>query len=177
MTWGRAGSYPGSGYLVCSLSCWCRVSPPLTAVYLVKVTFPKPSDAGARNRAVQLFAELEEDGFVDPATRALFLEFVVYNADENHFVMSSVLLEFPRAGGIVPSTDFSIIRLRRYQGTDMNEWERKLLALELVTLIFFLLHFIGEIVQIWTWGPASYLSSFYNWGDITITLVRLLMFG
>ena len=94
---------------------------------------PKPTRVTARTEALELLSNMTREWFVYAATRALFVEFVTFNANEvrmvafmfvfgecqcwvqqNYFVVGTLLFEFPRTGGIITSSDFSIVKLDRY---------------------------------------------------------------
>ena len=82
---------------------------------------------------------------------------------QNYFAAATMLLEFPRSGGIVPSTDFSIVKLDRYQTAE----DYRILPLEILAVIFFLFYIYAEGKQMYmsTW---SYFSSLYNYMDMIV---------
>ena len=46
--------------------------------------------------------ELERDAWVDRYTRAIFIEFTVYNPGSNLFSINTLLLEMPDSGSLHP---------------------------------------------------------------------------
>jgi hypothetical protein len=88
---GRVASYSGGGF-----------------VY----SFPSPRNVSARGEAEAALAALQNDSWIDAKTRAVFLEFAIFNANENWFVVAQFLAELPRVGGLVPSADLRVNRLR-----------------------------------------------------------------
>ncbi len=55
--------------------------------------------------------ELKNNLWIDRQTRAIFLEFIVYNADSNVFSFISIWLEIPVLGGTILRTDATMIRI------------------------------------------------------------------
>ncbi|KAI8499401.1 hypothetical protein Bbelb_231650 [Branchiostoma belcheri] len=72
-----------------------------------------------RNKAAALavIADLKEAGWIDRYTRAVIVEFTVYNANVNFFSTMSYMVEFLITGGAVPSHSVWTYRLHRFVGT------------------------------------------------------------
>ncbi|XP_078659501.1 uncharacterized protein LOC144904454 [Branchiostoma floridae x Branchiostoma belcheri] len=72
-----------------------------------------------RNKAAALavIADLKEAGWIDRYTRAVIVEFTVYNANVNFFSTMSYMVEFLNTGGAVPSHSVWTYRLHRFVGT------------------------------------------------------------
>ena len=47
------------------------------------------------------------------ATRAVFVDFAVYNANINLFCVVKLIFEFPATGGVIPSQEFMTVKLIR----------------------------------------------------------------
>ena len=75
--WGKMGTYGGGGY-VADLG---------TSSYQAKI----------------LIDSLIEHSWIDYYTRAVFLEFTIYNPAINFFSYVNYLMEFPSAGSVQPS--------------------------------------------------------------------------
>ncbi|XP_053383373.1 uncharacterized protein LOC123564671 [Mercenaria mercenaria] len=58
-----------------------------------------------------IFDELAEFTWVDVQTRAVILEFTLYNANTNLFIYSKFVGEFPEVGGFLPFIDIQVFRL------------------------------------------------------------------
>ncbi|KAI8499392.1 hypothetical protein Bbelb_231560 [Branchiostoma belcheri] len=71
-----------------------------------------------RNKAAALavIAGLKEAGWIDRYTRAVIVEFTVYNANVNFFSTISYMVEFLNTGGAVPSHSVWTYRLHRFVG-------------------------------------------------------------
>jgi hypothetical protein len=105
-----------------------------------------PNKMAAADVKAKINNDLNSDDFpwIDAATRAVFVEFTLFNPNENHFMVVSVVVEFPTGGGSIASWDMWISRLRRY----ITSEDRVMPALELVVLIGALLHFRSELIQV-----------------------------
>jgi hypothetical protein len=106
---GRVSDYPGGGFVF---------------------NLPDLRNATARAQALEAIADLRNNSWVDAKTRAVFLEFAIYNANENWFAVAQFIVELPRVGGIVTSTDIRINRLRYL----MAERDRAATAFEALSL-------------------------------------------
>lgn len=112
--YGETGQYTWSesGYFIWGLASWYDDSG-------YSYELPVPS---SNNRASALaeLESLEGDDWVDAKTRAVAIEFSAYNGNENHFVWVQLLVEFPRAGGMITSHDIIVTKLRRYMTSEDN---------------------------------------------------------
>jgi hypothetical protein len=57
--------------------------------------------------------ELKSKLWLNRGTRAVLLDFTVYNANINLFCQIKLMVEFPASGGAVPSKSFSTVKLIR----------------------------------------------------------------
>jgi len=67
------------------------------------------SVSAARIAALALINKLINDTWVDSFTRVLFVEFNVYNANEDVWMISHLQIEFPNTGGVRPSSTFDVL--------------------------------------------------------------------
>ncbi|KAF6032999.1 hypothetical protein EB796_008701 [Bugula neritina] len=61
---------------------------------------------------------LEQNTWIDRYTRAIFIEFTVYNVGMNLFCISTLLLEMPNSGSFNPRWRFLPMRLLQYVGAE-----------------------------------------------------------
>ncbi|XP_054716287.1 polycystin-2-like [Uloborus diversus] len=90
--WGQMDWYGGGGYVV-----------PLVAT----------RDSGVQV-LLQKLERLEREGWIDKHTRAIFVEFGIYNAQINLFCAVTILAEFLPGGGVVPYYQIDPLRLLNY---------------------------------------------------------------
>ncbi|XP_066271869.1 polycystin-1-like protein 2 [Branchiostoma lanceolatum] len=72
---------------------------------------------GDKDTALSVIADLNEADWIDRYTRAVVVEFTVYNANVNFFSSVSYTVEFLNMGGAVPSRSIRTYRLHRFVGT------------------------------------------------------------
>ncbi|XP_070577710.1 polycystin-1-like protein 2 [Ptychodera flava] len=94
----------------------------------------------------------------DRYTRALLLEFPLYNANVNLFSMVTLLVEFPATGAALVFPKISILRLYNYVGHNMvfN------LICEFAFVAFIIYYLVHAILQIKK-TKIQYFKSFFNW--------------
>lgn len=66
---------------------------------------------GNRENAVKQLEILKTDLWLNRGTRAVFLDFTVYNANINLFCQIKLIVEFPASGGAVTSKRFQSVKL------------------------------------------------------------------
>ena len=66
----------------------------------------------------EIFLELIENEWFDVQTRAVILEFTVYNANANLFAYAVFVGEFPEVGGFIPYVEMHVFRLYLHAGPD-----------------------------------------------------------
>lgn len=105
---------------------------------------------------------LQEHGWIDRHTRAIFLTFGLYNFNTNLFVHCSLLLErLPVTAELIPRSSFQPFKLTElYTGTD--------LIYCLIYIVLVLYYMYAEIKMIFQM-PKNYLKQFWSyiqWGII-----------
>ncbi|CAH2002303.1 unnamed protein product [Acanthoscelides obtectus] len=118
-----------------------------------------------RNRTgtKQIIEDLKWNMWIERGTRAVFIDFTVYNGNKNLFAVCKLVFEFPAVGGVITKAEIHTMKLLRFS----RNWDMLLLALELVSYIFvayYLLQAIREMVH-FKW---NYMLKFWNYVDLTI---------
>ena len=70
----------------------------------------------SKDKAYEIARYLNDNDWYDELTRAIFLEFTVYNANTNLFSVAQILIELPSTGGGVMSQYVHTFRLYHYYG-------------------------------------------------------------
>lgn len=141
--WGRVHYYPGGGY-VAELGY-----------------FPQ--------KALSVILELTKTDWLDRRTRAVFLEFAIYNAQENLFSIATILIEFLPTGGYLPFSRVDTIRVYRYLGSYSNV----LKATEIIIALVILVLFYRVVKRAYKRG-RKFFKYFWNWVDILQVLFGFL---
>lgn len=86
----------------------------------------------------------QNDTWIDDATRAVFIEFAVYNANLNMHTMIRIVGEFPATGGVIPSFSFQTERLLLYH----TAADYVILTLEIILILFILYYIYEEFFEV-----------------------------
>jgi polycystin 1L2 len=108
---------------------------------------------------------LQQQRWVNNHTRAIFLEFSVYNANVNLFGIATILAEFIPGGGIRPYWRFDPVRLLHHHET-MGPF---ILGCEII-FIFYILFFTYKFIMEFKAEGLEYFSSYWSFADVTIII-------
>ena len=139
--WGTITMYSGSGY-VANLGY-----DPVTAYTVV--------------------ADLHSNGWLDVQTRAVFVEFTVFNANTNLFGIVSYFIEFPPSSAAITTTQYQVARFYLH----LNGGQ----TLAHVMVIFFMLYFLyreGKLIYKQRW---AYFKGFWNWLEVILVICEFLL--
>ncbi|XP_041049746.1 polycystic kidney disease 2-like 2 protein [Carcharodon carcharias] len=141
--WGRLGTYSNGGYIF-------------------ELAQDKVASLGKIKR-------LKSKLWLDSGSRAVFIDFTVYNANVNLFSAIRLLVEFPATGGAIPSSEFFTVKLLRY----VSHFDFFLAACEVIFCFFICNQVIQEAIELHIHRMA-YFKNFWNWLDFLIVLFSLL---
>ncbi|UJR28851.1 hypothetical protein I4U23_010075 [Adineta vaga] len=110
--------------------------------------------------------DLKQGLWITRGTRAILVDFTVYNANLNLFCQVQLIFEFPAVGGLLTSSTFRAVKLIRYVQT----FDYFVLGCEILFVIFILYYTIEEILEIRN-CKFSYFKSLMNCLDIIIILL------
>ncbi|XP_053166178.1 polycystic kidney disease 2-like 1 protein [Hemicordylus capensis] len=144
--WGRLTSYSGGGYYID-----------------LKMTREESADA---------LQVLKENLWLDRGTRAIFIDFSVYNANINLFCVLRLVVEFPATGGAIPSWQIRTVKLLRYVST----WDFFIVACEIVFCVFIFYYVVEEILELRI-HRLQYFTSIWNILDIVVILLSIVAIG
>ncbi|XP_065670011.1 polycystin-2-like protein 1 isoform X2 [Hydra vulgaris] len=100
--------------------------------------------ANNKNESKQILSNLKNFLWLDRGTRAVFIDFTVYNANINLFCVITLVFEFPATGGCVTSALYRPLKLLRYV-TNMDYF---VMGCEVIFVIFILYYLIEELLEI-----------------------------
>ncbi|RXG55683.1 Location of vulva defective 1 [Armadillidium vulgare] len=116
--------------------------------------------------------QLQQNNWIDKNTRAVFLEFSVYNANVNLFCMCTVLCEFIDGGGLMPKWRFEPVRLIKDTGVKGLITTICELGFAAAT-IFFTFRELWEIKKM----KLKYFVSYWNLAEMCIVIISYLAIG
>ncbi|XP_067106764.1 polycystin-2 isoform X1 [Osmerus mordax] len=122
----------------------------------------------SRERTAELLRSLRENLWLDRGTRAVFLDFSVYNGNINLFCIARLLAEFPATGGVLTSWQFQTVRLIRYT----SGWDYFVGMCELAFCLFTLYYVVEEVLEIHI-HCLHYFKSLCNCLDVLIVVLSI----
>ncbi|KAH9492781.1 hypothetical protein Btru_024701 [Bulinus truncatus] len=118
---------------------------------------------GTKKDIENTLQQLQQESWIDKYTRAIFIEFTVYNPQVNLFSVNMLLAEFNLNNAILPSFRFEPAMLLPYMTNAM--------IFQIVCEVIFVLYIIGfivkELLQVIKLRKAYFLM-FWNWVEISI---------
>ncbi|XP_029950684.1 polycystin-2 isoform X2 [Salarias fasciatus] len=112
---------------------------------------------------------LKDHLWLDRGTRAVFLDFSVYNGNINLFCIARLLVEFPATGGVVTSWHFQTVRLIRY----VSSWDYFVGVCEVAFCLFILYYVVEEVLEIHI-HRLHYFKSLWNCLDVLIVALSVV---
>jgi len=122
-----------------------------------------------RSATVDIIAELKQNLWLDRGSRAIFLDFTVYNANINLFCVIRLLMEFPATGGAIPSWTFRTVKLLRY----VTVTDYFVMACECIFAIFIFYYMVEESIEIKR-NKFAYFCSFWNILDVLVIGISII---
>jgi hypothetical protein len=119
-----------------------------------------------RDVCVIIFDELVQFQWFDIQTRAVILEFTLYNANTNLFVYSKFVGEFPEVGGFLPYIDIQVFRLFLNSGSEGDF----LLFLQFFFFLFVIAATFAMAYQVFT-DVKAFFRSVWNCLDVLALLM------
>ena len=114
--------------------------------------------------AYTVVADLHSNGWIDKQTRAVFVEFTVYNANTNLFGIVSILIEFPSSSGLVTKVELQAGRFY----LQLNGGQ----TLAHVLVIFFVLYFLYREGRLLYKKRLAYFKVFWNWIETILVILE-----
>ena len=108
---------------------------------------------------------LKQNGWIDRQTRAVFIEFTIYNPNINLFSNCLILFEFISTGQIISSSQFAPINLFDINNSSLVSFK---IIMNVIYMIFISIFMINEIKEILKQGLKKYFKQFYNFIELLI---------
>ncbi|XP_078586720.1 polycystin-2-like protein 1 [Branchiostoma floridae x Branchiostoma japonicum] len=117
-------------------------------------------------------SELEASGWIDHKTRAVFIEFIVYNPNCNLFSVVVLLAEFTAWGKVDTSVKATTVRLYMYTTT----WSYIVLGFQIIFVLITFYYFFKEMRKVLLLG-SGYFKMFWNVVDLCVCMLSLAEIG
>lgn len=127
--------------------------------------------SASRNQASQLLSTLQDGKWIDAVTRAVFVEFNVYNANNDLWMMGKCIVELPNTGGVKPSFEFTVLT---EMGVGFSPQSTGLFYAKLLAGVLVLINMSLDVIDMFLSG-AEYLKYMYNYVSILINVLYVLI--
>ncbi|XP_040294234.1 polycystic kidney disease 2-like 1 protein [Bufo bufo] len=141
--WGKIATYSGGGYYI---------------------DFQLTKQA-----TLKTLQTLKNNLWLDRGTRAVFIDFSVYNANINLFCVLRLVMEFPATGGAIPSWQIRTVKLIRY----VSNWDYFIIACETIFCVFIFYYVVEEILELRI-HRFKYFASIWNILDVVVIMLSLV---
>ena len=121
-----------------------------------------------KNISSFILHDLKFNGWIDRGTRAVFIDFTLYNANINMFCIVKLVAEFLPTGGIATSHEILVQKLLRYVSTKDNI----LFGFEVALIVFVVYYIVVESVELMVFR-MNYFVQYWNVLD-NIIIVQIL---
>nr|XP_033786352.1 polycystic kidney disease protein 1-like 1 isoform X2 [Geotrypetes seraphini] len=118
----------------------------------------------SRREAYSTLLKLRQNRWIGKSTRAITVEFALYNPPTNLFTAVSLLAEMPLSGGVFPSAFIESVGIYRI----VSVLDYFIMASELVFLGLILSHLYFQLHTMIQRGFLSYWQEPWNWIEVTI---------
>nr|XP_047143271.1 uncharacterized protein LOC100199090 isoform X3 [Hydra vulgaris] len=131
--------------------------------YVIEI-FPKWKNTVILEQAKML-------GWIDRQTRAVIIEFALFNAATNYFTMVTMVLEFPASGGVVPN--FSVLTFKLFASATGS----KAMFISHILFIFFTIAFTIRECRIFYRTGCKYFLEFWNIVEVGLIVFSFIAVG
>lgn len=125
---------------------------------------------GTTSELMDKLNKLNQSTWIDERTRAVVVEFAVYNPFVNLFLYTRLLFEFPASSGILPTAFIYPMKLLPYE----SGFGLLLVICETVLCFYIIVFIVKEVRKILKHGFCLYIGQFWNWIEICIIIMALL---
>ncbi|XP_071105701.1 polycystin-1-like [Haliotis cracherodii] len=123
---------------------------------------------GSKTTLENKMLELEKENWIDKYTRAVFVEFTVYNPQVNLFAIVTILAEFQPSGGVLTSSRFEPATLLPYM-TSVMLFQ---IVCEVIYFVFTIVFIVKEF-RTFLKERTNYFKSFWNLVEISIIIMSV----
>ena len=123
--------------------------------------------ANTLEESKEIISKLKQYKWLDRQTRAVFIDFTVYNANVNLFCVIRLVLEFPATGGVITTNDFRSVKM-----IGEENFYEKFLEISFLFMVYYYL--VEELIEITEHG-REYLRHFWNIFDVLILALSIVL--
>ncbi|XP_033098968.1 polycystic kidney disease protein 1-like 2 [Anneissia japonica] len=112
-----------------------------------------------------VLTSLQKSKWLDEHTRAVFIEWTMYNVDVNLFCVCTLLFEVPGTGSLMKSSEFLVMKLYRFT----SKFQVFVLVLELAYIAMLIFMIYKEVTRFYQRG----YDYFNTWSVLTLFIIIL----
>lgn len=116
--------------------------------------------------AYTVISDLHSNGWIDMQSRAVFVEFTVYNANTNLFGIVSAMIEFPSSSAAFTKVQYQAARFYLH----LNGAQ----TISHILVIFFMLYFLYREGRLVYKQRCAYFKGFWNWVETILVVSEFL---
>ncbi|XP_065653883.1 uncharacterized protein LOC136071939 isoform X2 [Hydra vulgaris] len=115
----------------------------------------------------KIIEDVKKHMWIDRQTRAIFIEFALFNAATNNFNMVIFVFEFPASGGLIPSYSVSTFKLYPLKN------DAVIISCQLIFFVMMFIFTIRECRMLRRTG-WKYFKGFWNLTEVMLVLLSIL---
>jgi hypothetical protein len=116
--------------------------------------------------AYTVISDLHSNGWIDVQSRAVFVEFTVYNANTNLFGIVSIMVEYPSSSAALTKVQYQSARFYLH----LNGAQ----TLSHILVIFFMMYFLYREGRLVYKQRCAYFKGFWNWVETILVVCEFL---
>ncbi|XP_062602087.1 polycystin-1-like isoform X2 [Saccostrea cucullata] len=124
------------------------------------------------NESLTALQDLQTKDWIDLRTRAVFIDFTMYNPAEDLTTFTTLIVEFPLTGGMNTSFDIQTNKLLRY----IDDVVEPVMVCEVILFLVVTYYLIHIVIQIREQGRDYFLDA-WNWLEMLTTLMAVVSIG
>ncbi|XP_078544308.1 polycystin-1-like protein 1 [Lissotriton helveticus] len=127
----------------------------------------------SRNEAFSRLLNLRNTKWIDRSTRAVIVEFALYNPPTNLFTSVTLLAEVPLFGGVIPSSNVQSVSI--YKISTVLDYF--IMVSEMIYLGLVLFHCYFQLTTMTQRGLVNYWQEPWNWVEVFIIMLSLCYYA
>ena len=125
---------------------------------------------GTEEHMFKLVNRLKEGLWIDELTRAVFVEFTIYNPNSNLFSVNTFLVEFPSTTGAITTYRFEPVDLLGGYHSNAMLYEICCQIGFAIFIVYYTIHEIRAMIQM----KKEYFVHLWNWNELTIIVLSYM---
>jgi hypothetical protein len=104
--------------------------------------------------------DLINSGYIDLATRAVVMDFTLYNPHVDRICWFRAIVEMTESGAVLPTYSYHVVK--PWEQTGVTSDDKKFIALQFIVFLFYIYYFLQEVHIYYLYGFKKYFSTWIN---------------